>query len=159
MTIARIHEHLYRGAEPISTIEFGAYLRELCRDLGSSVAADRQIAISVDADAAEMPTDRVISLALIVNELVTNAAKHAFPDDAVGHIAVTFRVGPDGTGSLTVADDGRGLPEGYRIDGGAGLGMRVVAGLVRSLCACLEIGNDGPGARFTISCAGARPAS
>ncbi|HSO42448.1 MAG TPA: PAS domain S-box protein [Rhodospirillales bacterium] len=155
MTIARIHEHLYRGAEPIRTIEFGSYLRDLCRDLEASIAGERDIVVSVDADAAELATDRVVSLALIVNELITNAAKYAFVDRPSGRILVTFRAIPDGTGRLTIADDGRGLPEGYRIEAGPGLGMKVVVGLVRSLRAHLEIGNDGPGARFTISCAAA----
>jgi two-component sensor histidine kinase len=158
MTIARIHEHLYRGAEPISSIEFGSYLRDLCRDLEASVGGERDIVVSVDADAAELATDRVVSLALIVNELVTNAVKYAFVDRPSGRIMVTFRAAADGTGRLTVADDGCGLPDGYRTSAGHGLGMKVVAGLVRSLRADLEIENDGPGARFTISCAPTRPA-
>lgn len=159
MTIARIHEHLYRSSEPISTIEFGSYLRDLCRDLEASIAGERDIAVEVNADAAHLPTDRVISLALIVNELVTNAAKYAFVDQPDGKIRVTFRAGPDGSGRLTIADDGRGLPGGYRIEDHAGLGMKVVAGLVRNLHASLEIGNDGPGARFTISWEPARAPS
>ncbi|MGZ8996278.1 MAG: sensor histidine kinase, partial [Rhodospirillales bacterium] len=120
---------------------------------------ERDIVVSVDADAAELATDRVVSLALIVNELITNAAKYAFVDRPSGRILVTFRAEPDGTGRLTIADDGHGLPEGYRIEAGPGLGMKVVVGLVRSLRAHLEIGNDGPGARFTISCAAAPSAS
>lgn len=150
MTIARVHEHLYRSVDPVSTIEFGSYLRDLCHDLKESVVGDRDIVVSVDADRAELATERVVSLALIVNELVTNAAKYAFADRQGGRIAVTFRAEADGTGWLTIADDGHGLPEGYRIDAGPGLGMKVVAGLVRSLSAELEIDNDGPGARFAI---------
>ena len=103
-----------------------------------------------------LPTDRVVSLALIVNELVTNAAKYAFVDQRSGRIRVTFRAEQDGTGRLTIADDGRGLPQGYRLEANAGLGMKVVVALVRNLHANLEIGNDGPGARFTISCTPAR---
>jgi two-component sensor histidine kinase len=153
MTIARIHEHLYRSSEPISTIEFGSYLRALCRDLEASIVGEREISVEVDVDVADLPTDRVVSLALIVNELVTNAAKYAFVDRPSGRIRVSFRAGADGTGRLTIADDGRGLPDGYRLEAGAGLGMKVVVALVRNLHADLEIGNDGPGARFTISCA------
>lgn len=159
MTIARIHEHLYRSSEPISTIEFGSYLRNLCGDLQASIAGERDIRVDVDADAADLPTDRVVSLALIVNELVTNAAKYAFVDQPSGQIEVTFRAGAGGSGRLTIADNGRGLPDGYRIDGHVGLGMKVVAGLVRNLHARLEIGTDGFGARFTIVCAPARPSS
>ncbi len=113
--------------------------------------------MEVDVDVADLPTDRVVSLALIVNELVTNAAKYAFVDRPSGRIRVSFRAGADGTGRLTIADDGRGLPDGYRLEAGAGLGMKVVVALVRNLHADLEIGNDGPGARFTISCAPKRP--
>jgi PAS domain S-box-containing protein len=156
MTIARIHEHLYRSSEPISTIEFGSYLRALCRDLEASIVGERDISVEVDADVADLATDRVVSLALIVNELVTNAAKYAFGDQKSGRIRVTFRAEQDGTGRLTIADDGRGLPQGYRLEANAGLGMKVVVALVRNLHANLEIGNDGPGARFTISCTPAR---
>jgi PAS domain S-box-containing protein len=150
LTIAKIHEHLYRGVEPISRIEFAGYLHDLCRELQTTVAGDSDIVVAVDADAVELPTDRVISLALIVNELVTNAAKYAFAEGQGGRIDVSFRAGADAY-SLTVADRGRGLPEGYRIDDSKGLGMRVVSGLVRSMRAELDIGHNSPGTRFTIS--------
>ncbi len=154
LTIAKIHEHLYRGVEPIGAIEFAGYLRDLCRELQDTIAADGGVTIAVDADTAELATDRVISLALVVNELVTNATKYAFGDrEAGGRIDISFRRGPDDIYRLNVVDNGRGLPEGYRIEDSSGLGMKVVAGLVRSMQAELDVGS-GSGARFTISFSG-----
>lgn len=153
LTIAKIHEHLYRGAEPVSAIEFAGYLRDLCHELQDTVAAERGITIGVDADTAELATDRVISLALIVNELVTNATKYAFDESPEGRIDISFRAGTDGVCRLSVSDNGCGLPEGYRIANSPGLGMKVVAGLVRSMGAELEVGS-GPGARFAIQFSG-----
>lgn len=157
LTIAKIHEHLYRGAEPVNTIEFSGYLRDLCRELQETLAVDGGITIAVDADVAELPTDRVISLALIVNELVTNATKYAFEGSEGagasehGRIDVRFHFEPDGGCKLVVADTGRGLPADYRPEAGPGLGMKVVSGLARSMRAQLECDSSGPGARFTIT--------
>lgn len=154
LTIAKIHEHLYRGVDPLNTIEFAGYLGDLCRELEETLAGPGKIAIEVDADSADLPTDQVISLALIVNELVTNATKYAFDEGKGGRIDVCFRKDTTGGCRLIVADDGRGLPADYRLDASPGLGMKVVSGLARSMRAELAFDSAGAGARFTISLPG-----
>jgi two-component sensor histidine kinase len=169
LTIAKIHEHLYRDAEAINTIEFSGYLRDLCRELQDTLAGRSGIAVVVDADPADLPTDRVISLALIVNELVTNATKYAFPeaaDDDVRdregeggrerdgggkRIDVGFCMTAEGGCRLSVADNGRGLPADYRPENSPGLGMKVVSGLARGMHAELAFDSSSNGARFSVS--------
>ncbi len=151
MTIAKVHEKLNLRAEAIDRIEFGDYLKDLCKGLARTVAqANSSIAISIAADSVYVQTDHVISLALIVNELLTNAFKYAFPDDRLGCICVTFRCRPDGSSVLTVADDGRGMPRDFDIRAGAGLGMKLVAALVSTLGGSLESPPCDRGARFTV---------
>lgn len=151
LTVAKVHEQLYKQPQLLNRIEFGQYLRNLGGSLEQTVVdAGHQIAVSIDADQAEIATDRVVSLALAVNELVTNAAKYAFIDRPDGRITVTFRVAPDDSQRLSVADDGRGLPEGFDLQRSAGLGMKVVLGLVQSLGATLDVESTPQGTRFTI---------
>lgn len=151
LAIAKIHEHLYRGAGPANKIEFASYLRDLCAELEDTIAGGRDIRIIVEAKSLELPTDQVISLALIVNELVTNAAKYAFEERAGGRIGVSFGAGPDGGYRLVVGDDGCGLSDGFNLDDSAGLGMKVIVGLVRGMDAKLEIGVPDEGASFIIT--------
>lgn len=154
LAIAKIHEHLYRGVGPANRIEFAGYLRDLCAELEDTVAGGRDIRIVVEAQPLELPTDQVISLALIVNELVTNAAKYAFEKRAAGRIAVSFAAGPEGLYRLVVGDDGCGLPDGFKVEESAGLGMKVAVGLVRGMGARLEVGAPDKGASFVITLAG-----
>jgi two-component sensor histidine kinase len=95
-----------------------------------------------------------VPLALIANELVTNAAKHAYPDGAGGPVRVTLaRVPPGGDGGhvLTVADEGRGLPPGSTFGPGtATLGMRLLRALAAQISARLILEDGGPGARISV---------
>ena len=94
-TIARVHERLYK-TDKVGVVEFGQFLRDLCADLSHSAMIEQGHHIEVQADTRELPTDKVIPLALIVNELVTNAVKYAYPAGTHGVIRVQFRSAPDG---------------------------------------------------------------
>jgi len=92
------------------------------------------------------PLEEAVALGLVVNELVTNAAKYAYPAPAAGVIRIELRNQP-GQLVLKVADQGKGLSE----NGAAtGIGMRLVRSLVQQCGGELEVGTDGPGASFTV---------
>jgi two-component system, sensor histidine kinase PdtaS len=87
-------------------VELADYLRALC---GSLNQRKEGIQIEVDFAALRLPHERAVPLGLIVNELVTNALKHAYPDGAGGVIKVTFEITPGREGALFVSDDGVGM--------------------------------------------------
>jgi two-component sensor histidine kinase len=106
--IASAHEHfkpLSRGGN----VEMRSYLEDLCTHLGDALRDIRPIAVTVDADEIQLRTEQAVALGLIANELVTNALKHAFPDDRSGRVSVSLKR-DGGAFSLVVADDGVGCP-------------------------------------------------
>src|SRR5690606_23779516 len=106
-TISGIHELLYRQ-ESAEKVEFGSYLRLLCERMADALGGGQRIRIDVDAEPVELSLDIAVSLALMVNEIVTNSAKHAFPDQSEGRIHVAFsRLGT--MARLEIGDDGVGI--------------------------------------------------
>ncbi len=153
-SIAAVHESLYAG-HSAQGVDFGPYLESLCERLSGSLLADDRIRLVVDAQSAEMAMEKAVPLGMIVNELVTNAVKYAYPPPSGGEIAVVFRV-TDAGAVLTVRDWGVGLPGDF--DGlgggqgggqGGGLGARLTRSMARQLDATLEV-RTGSGAIFEI---------
>ena len=109
-------------ADTVEAVDAATYLDELCRDLIASVQneGDTSIVLKTDIESELLPTDRAIPIGLIVNELVTNAVKYAFPGGAKGTVMVTLKRHA-GELRLTVADDGQGLdPDGPILGSAAG---------------------------------------
>ena len=115
----------------VEEVDAASYLEALCRDLIESVQKENgtSIALKTDIESEPLPVDRAIPLGLIVNELVTNAVKYAFPSETSGTVLVTLKRIP-GKLRLTVADDGQGV-DPRRAD--SGLGGRLVDSFARQL--------------------------
>lgn len=146
--IARVHEQLYQSAD-VERFDVGRYIEAICTDLRASFA---QCEIHVQAQPGiVISTDRAISSALIVNELVSNAAKHAYQDGSPGSVWVD--IGATGVGSFFIAirDQGRGLPESFQFGEGKGLGARMVRALAEQLNASLEVIARRPGVEFVVT--------
>ena len=144
--MARVHGRLRERERDVS-LGSQTLLEGLCADLKTSMARDRPISIECEADDRALDADQAISLGLIVNELVTNAIKHAFPNGRGGCI----RVGLDALGDqlrLVVEDDGTGF-DGKRSD--AGIGQELVRGLSRQLGGDLETRATKKGSSFHLS--------
>jgi PAS domain S-box-containing protein len=127
----------------VEEVDAATYLEALCRNLIESVQKENgtSIALKTDIDSEPLPVDRAIPLGLIVNELVTNAVKYAFPSETRGTVVVTLKRVP-GELRLTVADDGRGA-DLRRAD--SGIGGRLVDTFARQLGGQVarESGNTG----------------
>jgi chemotaxis protein methyltransferase CheR len=123
-------------ADTVEAVDAATYLDGLCRDLIASVHKEGGtfIVLETDIESELLPTDRAITIGLVVNELVTNAVKYAFPGDAKGTVLVTLKRVP-GELRLTVADNGQGVDPG-RTD--SGLGGRLVEGFAQQLGGQLE---------------------
>lgn len=145
-TIAEVHDQLWRQPH-IETVDLADFLSSLCQRLRQSASSHR---LSVDADPCTIDADRAIQIALLVNELVTNAFKHAYPE-AAGAVTVSARsIGAEIR--LEVADDGKGLPAELSASGndGKSLGMKIVRALVQQLRAEMHIEDRKPGTGFVI---------
>lgn len=150
LTVAQVHQRLYQ-TDRLDRIDFAPYLDGLCEDLDRSLGcAQKGLALTVDAEPAELPTDRIVQLALVVNELVTNATKYSHPDGGRGTIHIRFRVDGAGSQELTVTDDGVGFPPGFTPTRSGTLGMKLLVALADGLDGRIDVGNGGPGARITM---------
>jgi PAS domain S-box-containing protein len=116
-------------SETVEAVDAATYLDDLCRDLVASAQGGTSIVLKTDIDSELLPTDQAIPMGLIVNELVTNALKYAFPSETKGTVMVTLKRVP-GALRLTVADDGKGV-DPRRAD--SGLGGRLVEGFAQQL--------------------------
>jgi two-component sensor histidine kinase len=145
-SLAQAHAALYAPAGDMRTIDFARYVQELCRSLSDSLLLTTIVQLKCVCEPAPMATDRAAALGLVINELVTNAVKHAFPDGRSGVIQVTFARTASGW-RLTVADDGVGMPPEKKIN--RGLGRRLVDAFARQAGGTLSQGT-GPGAAFVV---------
>jgi two-component sensor histidine kinase len=148
-SMALIHEKLYQS-EDLASIDFPGYLRSLVYSLAQSyrVRSD-QVSLRVQVDPIHLDLDTAIPCGLIVNELVSNSIKYAFPGDRSGQIEVTCRQRPGPRYVLRVSDDGVGLPPGFDSAKTSSLGMKLVTSLVVQIGGELKV-ESGPGARFEI---------
>jgi two-component sensor histidine kinase len=146
--IARVHEQLYQSSD-IEQFDVGRYIEAICKDLSASFA---QCEIHVQAQPGiVISTDRAISSALIVNELVSNAAKHAYQGHGVGRVWVEIATTGVDNFSIAVRDEGAGLPDGFQIGEGKGLGTRMVRVLAEQLNASVDVVARHPGAEFILT--------
>lgn len=134
-TIARVHRRLHSldGAE---TVAFKSFLHELCREYSSMLAPENRRHPSIAAEGCDLrlPAATAIPLSLIVNELITNAAKHGR-----GVITVRLEETPGGGHLLSVCNEGPPLPEGFDPAASEGLGMKIVLALVEQIGGELQI--------------------
>lgn len=145
-TIAQIHQRLYRD-QNFERINFGAFLSELCADLQGSAA---NCSLEVRSPDFSMTTDRAISLGLVVNELLTNAFKYAYPNGS-GPVTVSVDLPATGDIAVSVADEGVGLPSGFTVAGGRNLGMILVSSLISQLSGKIVVRKLNRGACFVVT--------
>jgi two-component sensor histidine kinase len=148
-TIAKVHERFYRTSR-IGTVELVSFLAELCASIGESLgSASSAGAIEVSGTELIVPMDLATPVAIIVNELVTNAVKHAYPDGETGPINVI--VSHDAARiDIEVRDAGRGLVEEHDPAGRRTLGLTVVGALTRQLRGTWRIEDAAPGTSIVI---------
>ncbi|MDB5423471.1 MAG: two-component system sensor histidine kinase/response regulator [Phenylobacterium sp.] len=142
--VGQLHRFLC-DREDAAAVDLEAFLGELC----GLIAAGTGLACSVDSDAATLPTDVAQQLAIAINELAMNAAKHGYRSGEPGSLHVECRRS-GGTLRVTVSDEGRGLGHEFSPQRTHGLGMTILQAIVRQLHATLEARDD-HGARFTIT--------
>lgn len=147
--IADIHELLYRSPD-LARIDFAAYLDRLTRNLFSFYGIrEDQIHLAMRVDHTNLDIRQAIPCGLIVNELVTNCLKHAFPEGRNGTVTVSLDCS-QGRCSLMVHDNGVGLPPGFDWEQAESLGLQLVQVLIEQLDGAIRVDRTS-GTRFEIS--------
>jgi PAS domain S-box-containing protein len=137
-SIAAIYAKLY-GAKDLASVDLGPYSEDLARSLFEAYNLDpERIALATSFDSARLDLKRCAPYGLILNELVTNALKYAYPEGGRGEVRVSLRA-EGGRLTLSVADNGPGIPEAALSGGSGGLGMTLVRMLAGQLGASVEI--------------------
>jgi len=149
-SMALLHESLYESAD-LSQVDFPAYIQQLAQHLLRSygVAGDR-IRLVTDLDDLRLTLDAAVPCGLIINELVSNSLKYAFPAERRGEIHLALKEIPGGQARLVVADDGIGLPAGIDIEKTRSLGLRLVRTLAQQLGAELAV-QAAPGTTISLT--------
>ncbi len=149
-SMALIHEKLYRSHD-LARINFREYAEDLLTYLHRSYSdAWGRIQLRVEADDVMLTVESAVPCGLILNELVNNSFKHAFPGGRAGAIVVGIHTNGDGRVHLSVADDGVGLPAGLNLAETTSLGMQLVHTLTEQLGGELSVAN-GQGASFAVA--------
>jgi two-component sensor histidine kinase len=146
--VAKAHDQLYHDND-VEQLDVGRYIQGLCKEVDASVA-HCEVHTNVEAGIV-IPTDNAISAALVVNELITNAAKYAYQDKAKCAIWVTVARTGDNHVLLSVRDEGAGLPPDFDIHKAKGLGMRIIGSLARQMKGELSVRAHHPGTEFIVT--------
>lgn len=148
-TIGLVHEQLYR-ARDYARVPFTDYAQSLTSNIfRTSGISPALVSLECEIEDAALPVDRAIPCGLILNELMTNALKHGFPAGRRGKVRVALHhTGPQVI-TLSVEDDGVGLPIGLSTENIRSLGMQLVTTLVEQLDGTMEI-ERGAGTKFHV---------
>ena len=151
-SMALIHEKLYQS-QNLAEINFEQYISEFIPSLFDSYGTDRsQVAAKVDIHEVKFDIDTAIPCSLIINELVSNCLKYAFPKKQHGNISIEVHPSPADENwdyELVVADDGVGMPPGFDIERSSSLGLKLVKTLTRQIGGILAMESVN-GTKFTI---------
>lgn len=147
-SMALLHEKLYQSKD-LAKIDFNDYIHSLADHLMFGYGAhSSRIKINLQIDAIFLDVDTAIPCGLIINELISNALKHAFPDDRHGEIGIAFRQDVDEF-ILVITDNGIGFPAGLDFKKSASLGLQLVSSLTNQLLGQLTL-DQGDGSTFTL---------
>jgi PAS domain S-box-containing protein len=151
-SMALVHETLYRS-DNFAAADFAQYASTLSDQLlRSHKPISGTIRLTTDLDSVPMGIDLAVPCGLILNELLTNALKHAFPNGQTGEVRVGLKRRADGSCLLNVADTGVGLPDDFSIDTAPSLGLRLIRSLARQIDGDFDFARSGEGtdARLTF---------
>jgi PAS domain S-box-containing protein len=152
-SMALLHESLYQS-DNLSRIDFPVYIHQLASHLFQSYGVVERIHLRTDLDALYLNMDAAVPCGLIINELVSNSLKYAFPDGQEGEVRIELREHLDGMARLVVADNGIGLRSDINWETARTLGLRLVRTLAEQLGAKIEVESKaGTEVRLTFAAA------
>lgn len=141
MSMALIHDQLYQS-QNLAGISVGDYLTELLPRVKSAYQGSSAVDIRVDVPPLTLTLDQAIPFGLIMNELTTNALKHAFKERDTGVVSITATVEGESV-NVVFRDDGVGLPANFDPEGMSSLGLQIVSMLAGQLHGTWSMESEG----------------
>jgi PAS domain S-box-containing protein len=149
-SMAFVHERLYQS-DNLARIDFREYVITLASSVFQSYSMEQErVGLRLEIGALALGIDLAVPCGLLLNELISNALEHGFPDGRSGSITVSMEEAGGGHCRMSVRDDGVGLPAGFEIGSSGSLGLRLVSILARQIDGELEV-RSGAGAEFIVT--------
>ncbi len=148
LAVAQVHRRLYTS-EDVQSVAMDQYLEAMVEDLRRSSETNELAQLTLRCDPIRIDPDRAVAIGVIVNELVVNALKYAYPDGS-GPIRVALNTAGSGPAVLSVEDDGVGFAP-QATPKSTGLGRRIIRAMADKLNAQVETATKSPGARIAVS--------
>jgi PAS domain S-box-containing protein len=148
-SMALIHEKLY-SANDLARVDLGDYVKNLAGQLFRSYKKSSQVQLHVEADGVYLGIDAAVPCGLILNELISNAFKHAFHPNPVGDIYIDLHLDPSRQVTLRVRDNGVGFPAEVDFQNSPSLGLQLVNTLVKQIDGAIELQRNS-GTEFIIT--------
>lgn len=147
-SIALVHEKIYQSKD-LEHINYNDYIRMITRNVCNSYLLDpRSVTLMISSETVFLSINKAVPCSLILNELISNSLKYAFPDQRKGTITINFQIHSDSY-VLDFKDDGVGFAEGIRFDNSDTLGFELMKGLIHQLNGTIEL-DQGSGTAYTI---------
>lgn len=144
--IARLQQYLFAPSATGERIDAHDFLDALCGDIALSLPGRRPVSIDCDIERIPLTRDLAASLGIMINELITNAIKHAFPEGKAGTVWVRLKHELDGTLVLSVADNGGGRPRNNH----RGTGLELIASMLQRYHGRMDMEGGETGLQVTI---------
>ncbi len=150
-SMALVHEKLYQTGN-FTDINFGEYIKTISSEINRSFMKERSgIDLKFNVSDVTLNINKAIPCGLIINELITNIYKHAFPENRNGKIVINFKLDVNGSYNLSIIDNGIGLPHDFDMEKSESLGLKLVDALSKQLNGKIELkGNGGTSVTITF---------
>jgi PAS domain S-box-containing protein len=150
LSMALVHDRLF-GNQQTDRVDFAEYSRALVTELLHSFHADKagRVTSCFNLSHVQLSIDQAIPCGLILNELVTNALKYAYPSGSGGEISIDLNETPEGLVTLDISDQGVGMPAGFDSKKTRSMGLPIVETLAKQMGGNLNIQSP-PGTRFSV---------
>lgn len=148
--MALIHQNLYQDTALVG-VETSDYVNKLANSLIKNYKIeDKKIVLNIDVDPMKLDIDTIIPLGLVINELISNALKYAFTNQSSGAIDILLK-SSDKTLTLSVVDNGKGLPKDFSVEQVSSLGFRLIKAFSDKLKADLNISSSDEGTKISLT--------
>lgn len=152
-SMALLHESLYRSGT-FASVDLADYLAKVVQQAyGALMGPGAPVQLHQQLAPVQVGMDQALPCGLMVNELISNALKHGFPDGRGGQVSIALQPLEDGAGwRLEVADNGVGLPAGFTVEDSVSMGLQLVSQLCQQIGGTLAVfSGPGQGAVFAVS--------